>query len=151
MNVKKIAAVAVTSLSVLLGEAAAQNVAQGDLIGSAGCPLYDQTIPGLQVVLGSSGRLVEVSYVVGFASSPQGVIHLIPVIDGVPDRDRQLDRAIGDFPSGQSDIVSFSRVYVLPKGVHTFEVTFSCAKPLNVNRGWLTVKELWAPGPREQQ
>jgi hypothetical protein len=80
------------------------------------------------------------------------VIHLIPVIDDVSDIDRQIDRAIGDFlGSGQSDTISFSRVYALARGTHTFALSFSCQSAIELTRGWLTVYELPKQGEREKE
>lgn len=139
-------ACAVVTAAVFLGQASAQNVVQADL-GSGGgiCPQFGQTefIPGLAVNIRTTGRPVLVTYVIGFNSSPQGNIQIVPVINGVNDIDRQLGRAIGDFlGSGQADTMSFSRVYMMPKGTHDFALTYSCQSSINVVRGWLTVTEL---------
>jgi hypothetical protein len=139
------AALSVAALSV--GSATAQNVAQAELApGGAVCPRNGQTeiIPGLKLTLETSGRPVLVSYVIGFASGPQGNLHLIPVINNIFDVPRQLDRAIGDFlASGQRDVVSFSYVYALAAGTHTFALCYSdCQSQIEVIRGWLTVYEL---------
>lgn len=136
-------------LGVTFSDARAQNVVQADLVGGgAACPRQDQgeptnIIPGLELVIETDGRPIELSYTVGFDSSPQGVLHLIPVVNGVFETDHQLDRAIGDFlGSGQRDTASFSRIYSLPRGTHTFAVAFSCHKAVNLVRGWLIAKEL---------
>jgi hypothetical protein len=139
-----------TALGVTISDARAQNVTQADLVGGgAACPRQDQgesepnIIPGLDLVITTHGRPVELSYTVGFVSSPQGNIHLIPVINGVLEIDRQLDRAIGDFlGSGQSDTVSFSRIYWLPRGTHTLALASTCHKAVHFVRGWLIAKEL---------
>jgi hypothetical protein len=141
-------------LGVTIPDARAQNVVEADLVGGgAACPRQDQgeqasIIPGLELVITTDGRPIELSYTVGFDSSPQGNIHLIPVVDGVLETDHQLDRAIGDFPgSGQRDTVSFSRIYRLPRGTHTLALAFSCHKAVHFVRGWLIAKEL----PRQGQ
>jgi hypothetical protein len=49
----------------------------------------------------------------------------------------------GDFlASGQSDTISFSRIYWLPRGTHTLALAFSCHKVVNFVRGWLVAQEL---------
>lgn len=140
-----------------ISDASAQNVIQADLVGGgAACPRQDQgeptnIVPGLELVIETDGRPVELSYTIGFHSSPQGNIHLIPMIDGVLETDHQLDRAIGDFlGSGQSDVVSFSRIYRLPHGTHTFAIAFSCNKSINLVRGWLIAKELPRQGRKAE-
>jgi hypothetical protein len=143
-----------TTLGVTIPDVKAQNVTQADLAGGgAACPRQDQgesepsVIPGLELVIATHGRPVELSYTVGFDSSPQGVIHLIPVVNGVLEIDHQLDRSIGDFvASGQRDTVSFSRIYWLPRGTHTFAVAFSCQRAVNLVRGWLIANELPTQG-----
>jgi hypothetical protein len=138
--------------------ARAQNVVQADLVGGGStCPRQDQgeptnIIPGLELVITTDGRPIELSYTVGFDSSPQGNIHLIPVIDGVFETDHQLDRAIGDFlGSGQRDTVSLSRIYRLPRGTHTLALAFSCHKAVQFVRGWLVAKELPRQGQQGQE
>jgi hypothetical protein len=145
-----VAALSVVAFSA--ESALAQNFAQADLPLEASCPRDGQPglIPGLVASLTTSGRPVFVSYVVGFISSPQGVIHLTSVIDGL--NADQLDRAIGDFlGSGQSDTIAFSRVYALQKGAHTFALAFSCQSAIQVTQGWLTVYELPKQGHREAE
>lgn len=145
-------------LGVMISDARAQNVIQADLVGGgAACPRQDQgeptnIIPGLELVIATDGRPVELSYTVGFDSSPQGIIHLIPVVNGVLEIDHSLERAIGDFlGSGQRDTVSFSRIYWLPRGTHTFAVAFSCHKAINLIRGWIIANELPRQGRQGQE
>jgi len=144
------AAVTVAVLSAI--PASAQNVLQAEIPGGVTCPRFvEEFIPGLDLTLTTSGRPVEVSYVIGFSSSPQGIIHLIPVINGIKLVDDQLDRAIGDFlGSGQRDTVSFSKVYWLPRDTHTFALIFTCQSAIDLVRGWLTVNELPKQGQRGQ-
>ena len=139
-----LATYATFAASPSIGVAFAQNVLQADLTPpEVSCPRDGQTdfIPGLALGLKTSGNPVQVTYNIGFRASPTGIIHVIPVIDGVFDVDQQLDRAIGD-ASGQADVVAFSRLYRLPKGSHTFSLMFSCQSAVQVVRGWLTVYEL---------
>jgi hypothetical protein len=61
-----------------------------------------------------------------------------------------LDRAIGDFlGSGQSDVISFTKLYFLPRGTYTFALAYDCAKAGQIVRGWLTAIELPRQGARE--
>jgi len=149
---KRIISYAVAAITVFLfaGESLSQNVAQVDFPGALPCPRppENELLPDFKAILETSGRPVLLSYVVHFGSSPQGVLHLTPVIDGVRDAARQLDRALGDFlASGQADIVTFLRVYDLPKGVHTFELAASCQAAMQLS-GWLTVYEIPKQGQR---
>jgi hypothetical protein len=117
-------------------------VLQVDLPHEAPCPTGGQSapIPGLALTLETSGRPVQVMYHVQFVASPTGAIHIIPVIDG-ESASGQVDRSIGDC-SGQQDVISFSRVYSLAKGTHTFALSFSCQSGVDVTVGWLTIYEL---------
>jgi len=63
------------------------------------------------------------------------------VIDGVTQTRGQRDRAIGDF-SGQTADVTFSRVYAMARGAHTFRATRHLSERCRLLHDLLTVYEL---------
>jgi hypothetical protein len=102
-------------------------------------PLGD--VPGLALSLNTTGGPVLMLYTVEFVAGPTGAITLVPVIDGVIDTEGSRNRAIGDF-SGQVADVTFSRVYALGLGTHTFALRAICQSQVIFRKGWLTVYEL---------
>ena len=75
---------------------------------------------------------------VQFNASPSGSITLWPVIDGVTQTSGQRDRDIGDFSFQIAD-VTFSRVYALDRGLHTFGLRATCQSTVVFSTSWLTV------------
>jgi hypothetical protein len=125
-------------------EANAQNVAQVDgTTGSGVCSTGGVVVdvPGLALGLTTTGNPVLISYTVQFNANPTGGITLWPVIDGVTQTIGQRDRFIGDF-SGQVADVTFSRVYTLAEGEHTFGLRATCQSQVLFTTRWLTVYEL---------
>ena len=53
----------------------------------------------------------------------------------------QRDRLIGDF-SGQVADVTFSRVFTVRRGTHTFGLRATCQSTVVFSTSWLTVYEL---------
>jgi hypothetical protein len=140
-----IVGVSLVTLLFTLGatEADAQNVAQVDGAGALSCPVSGVVgdVPGLALSLETTGNPVLVIYTVQFIASPTGQITLWPVIDGVTQTSGQRDRAIGDF-SGQTADVTFSRVYEVARGPHTFGLRATCQSGVVFSTRWLTVYEL---------
>jgi hypothetical protein len=129
------------TLSVV--EAHAQNVAQVDATGGVSCPVNGVVgdVPGLNLSLETTGNPVLIIYTVQFIASPTGSITLLTVIDGVTQTSGQRDRSIGDL-SGQTADVTFSRVYPLARGQHTFGLRATCHSGVEFSTSWLTVYEL---------
>ena len=98
-------------------------------------------VPGLALSLETTGNPVLIMYRVQFNASPTGEMTLFTVIDGVTQASGQRDRAIGDF-SGQTADVTFSRVYALARGLHTFGLRATCQSSVVFATTWLTVNEL---------
>ena len=98
-------------------------------------------VPGLALSLETTGNPVLIMYTVQFNASPTGEMTLFTVIDGVTQASGQRDRAIGDF-SGQTADVTFSRVYALARGLHTFGLRATCQSTVVFATTWLTVYEL---------
>ena len=121
----------------------AQNVAQVDGTGGVGCPVHGVVgdVPGLTLSLDTTGNPVLIIYTVQFIASPTGSITLLLVIDGVTQTSGQRDRSIGDF-SGKTADVTFSRVYAVAPGLHTFGLRATCQSGVEFSTSWLTVYEL---------
>ena len=124
--------------------APAQNVGQVDgTVGPGECPtggvVHD--VPGLTLSLDTTGNPVLMNYTVQFNGNPTAGITLWPVIDGVTQTGAQRDRLIGDF-SGQTADVTFSRVFALAPGLHTFGLRATCQSQVSFTTRWLTVYEL---------
>lgn len=137
--------VSLVTLLFTLGVAGvnAQNVAQVDGTQGGQC-LEDGAvgdIPGLNLELKTTGHPVLIVYTVQFNASPTGGITLWVVIDGVTQLAGQRDRHIGDF-SGQTADVTFSRIFDVPRGRHTFGLRATCQSTVVFSTSWLTVYEL---------
>jgi len=124
-------------------ETHAQNVAQVDGTQGGQCSEHGvlSDVPGLALSLETTGNPVLIMYTVQFNASPTGEMTLFTVIDGVTQASGQRDRAIGDF-SGQTADVTFSRVYALARGLHTFGLRATCQSSVVFATTWLTVYEL---------
>ena len=137
--------VSLVALSLTLGAivAHAQNVAQVDAAGGVSCSTHGVVgdVPSLSLSLESTGNPVLIIYTVQFIASPTGSITLWTVIDGVTQTTGQRDRSIGDV-SGQTADVTFSRVYALAAGLHTFGLRATCQSGVEFSTSWLTVYEL---------
>jgi hypothetical protein len=131
------------SLTASAITALAQNVVQVDGTMGGQCSEHGVVtdIPGLAVSLTTTGNPVLIIYTVQFNASPTGEITIWPVIDGVTQSSGQRDRAIGDF-SGQTADVTFSRVYAVARGAHTFGLRATCQSTVVFSTSWLTVYEL---------
>jgi len=99
-----------------------------------------QDIPGLQLTLETKGRPVLVMFNVQAILGGTGIINLRPVIDGQPPDSTFISHAIGS--TGETTTLSWSRVYALDRGSHTFGVQFSCQAGVTAAFRWLTVYEL---------
>jgi hypothetical protein len=126
------------------------NVAQVDRTTEWTCPTPTGThgdwfnVPDLVASLTTTGNPVLVTIVLEFigeqpASSPQ----LSPVIDGVR-QPQKLDWHTSS--GGEVATITFSRLYVLPAGQHTFAAALTCQNLVVVVRGWLTLYELPSMG-----
>ncbi len=125
-------------------DALAQNVAQVDGTIGVECTFTHGVVgdvPGLTLSLATTGNPVLIIYTVQFNGNPTAGITLWPVIDGVIQTSGQRDRFIGDF-SGQIADVTFSRVYALDRGQHTFGLHAACQSQIIFSTTWLTVYEL---------
>ena len=124
----------------------AATIAQADLShGSAPCLDSWTVVPGLETSLDvpSAGQPVKISYFLNFRSSPRGQIHVLPVINDTRQTWQQVSRAIGDFAdSGQTDTISYSRIYWLDAGRQDFALLFTCQNAVTMLRGTLTVELL---------
>jgi hypothetical protein len=142
--------VSLVTLLFTLGVAGvnAQNAAQVDGTQGGQCLEHGAVgdVPGLNLQLETTGNPVLMIYTVQFNASPTGQITLWPVIDGVTQLASHRDRAIGDF-SGQVADVTFSRVFALASGAHTFGLRATCQSTVVFSTSWLTVYEL----PRSKQ
>src|SRR5262245_10554397 len=101
-------------------DARAQNVAQVDgVVGGPECSTGGVVVdvPGLALSLKTTGNPVLIMYTVQFNANPTGGITLWPVIDGVTQSSGQRDRLVG---TGQVADVTFSRIYEIERGEHTF-------------------------------
>jgi hypothetical protein len=98
-------------------------------------------VPGLNLHLETTGNLVLIVYTVQFNASPTGEMTVWVVIDGVTQLAGRRDRGIGDF-SGQTADVTFSRVFAVPRGSHTFGLRATCESTVVFSTSWLTVYEL---------
>jgi hypothetical protein len=121
----------------------AQNVAQVDGTQGGQCLEHGAVgdVPGLNLHLETTGNPVLIVYTVQFNASPTGEMTLWVVIDGVTQLAGQRDRGIGDF-SGQTADVTFSRVFALASGAHTFGLRATCQSTIVFSTSWLTVYEL---------
>ena len=132
------------SLAVSATPALAQNVAQVDGTIGVECLFTHGVVgdvPGLALHLKTTGNPVLIIYTVQFNGNPTAGITLWPVIDGITQTSGQRDRLIGDF-SGQVADVTFSRVYELDRGKHTFGLRATCQSQVIFSTSWLTVYEL---------
>jgi hypothetical protein len=136
----------VVSLVVLFTVSAvdvlAQNVAQVDGTIGVECSFTHGVVgdvPGLALHLKTTGNPVLIIYTVQFNGNATGGITLWPVIDGVTQTSGQRDRLIG---SSQVADVTFSRVYELDRGKHTFGLRATCQSQIVFSTSWLTVYEL---------
>ena len=122
--------------------ALAQNVAQVDGTIGVECSFTHGVVgdvPGLALHLKTTGNPVLIIYTVQFNGNATGGITLWPVIDGVTQTSGQRDRLIG---SSQVADVTFSRVYELDRGKHTFGLRATCQSQIVFSTSWLTVYEL---------
>ena len=122
--------------------ALAQNVAQVDGTIGVECSFTHGVVgdvPGLALHLKTTGNPVLIIYTVQFNGNATGGITLWPVIDGVTQTSGQRDRLIG---SSQVADVTFSRVYELDRGKHTFGLRATCQSQVIFSTSWLTVYEL---------
>ena len=122
--------------------ALAQNVAQVDGTIGVECSFTHGVVgdvPGLALHLKTTGNPVLIIYTVQFNGNATGGITLWPVIDGVTQTSGQRDRLIG---SAQVADVTFSRVYELDRGKHTFGLRATCQSQIVFSTSWLTVYEL---------
>lgn len=133
----------VALLSTLCTDAHAQNVAQIDGTPGFNCPTHGVVgdVSGLSLSLETTGNPVLIIYTVQFIAPPTGSVTLWVVIDGVTQTSGQRDRSIGDL-SGQTADVTFSRVYPLTGGQHTFGLRATCQAGIEFTTSWLTVYEL---------
>jgi hypothetical protein len=143
--------VSLVALSLTLGAIAAhaQNVAQVDGVLGGQCAEHGVVtdIPGLALSLTTRGNPVLIIYTVQFNANATGEMTIWPVIDGATQLSGQRDRAIGDF-SGQIADVTFSRVYAVAPGAHTFGLRATCQATVVFSTSWLSVYEL-PKGKRE--
>ena len=121
-------------------------IAQAELshVGAV-CQSSWTTIPGLitELEVQSDGQPVKVSYSLNFRAGPKALIHVLPVINEIQQIEHQVTRAIGDFSgSGQTDIISYSRIYWLDAGRQKWSLLFSCQNQVVMLRGTLTVELL---------
>jgi hypothetical protein len=139
-----IVGVSLVTLLVTLGatKADAQNVEQVGLAPGPECSTGGvvSDVPGLTLSLDTAGGPVLVIYTVQFNGNPNAGVNLWPVIDGVTETSSQRDRLIG--ASGQVADVTFSRIYPLADGEHTFGLRATCQNQVVFSTGWLTVYEL---------
>lgn len=77
----------------------------------------------------------------------QAALWIWPAIDDVTQIRGQRERAIGDF-SGQTADVTFSRVYDLPRGEHTFGRRANCQSGVVFSTTWLTTSTRARPRAR---
>ena len=141
---KILATISIAALLFTLGvmDALAQNVAQVDGTIGAECSFTHGVVgdvPGLALHLKTTGNPVLIIYTVQFNGNATGGITLWPVIDGVTQTSGQRDRLIG---SSQVADVTFSRVYELDRGKHTFGLRATCQSQIVFSTSWLTVWEL---------
>jgi len=124
----------------------AATVTQADLsINSAACLDSWTQVPGLQtsITVQTEGQPVKISYFLNFRAAPKAVIHVLPVISDTRQSQQQVSRAIGDFAaSGQTDSISYSRIYWLDAGRQDFALLFTCQSAVTMLRGTLTVELL---------
>src|SRR6266480_1212331 len=121
----------------------AQNVKQVNIAPGHECSDLGvvSDIPGLTLSLDTAGGPVLVMYTVQFNGNSNAQISLWPVIDGVTtDTSGQRDRHVG--VTAQIADVTFSRVYALAAGAHTFGLRATCSNQVVFATGWLTVYEL---------
>lgn len=128
--------------AVATTNAYAQNVAQVGLLPGPECSTGGITsdVPGLTLSLDTTGGPVLVMYTVQFNGNPNAGINLWLVIDGVTDMSGQRDRLIG--ATAQVADLTFSRVYAVDRGEHTFGLRATCQNQVVFSAGWLTVYEL---------
>jgi hypothetical protein len=141
----------VLCLGILIGSAVqAQSVNVGQVDGSSSsipCMSPGEgnfvAFPELTLSLETHGRPVMITFNVQVQVTPDQAALLRPSIDGQSPAPYFTWAQIG---SGSLGIVtlSFARVFVLPKGPHTFGLQMSCqGEPEFVAGRWLTVYELW--------
>jgi hypothetical protein len=120
----------------------AQNVGQVGLAPGPECSTGGvvSDVPGLTLSLDTAGGPVLVIYTVQFNGNPNAGVTLWLVIDGVTETSGQRDRFIGT--AGQVADVTFSRVYAVANGQHTFGLRATCQSQVVFATGWLTVYEL---------
>lgn len=87
-----------------------------------------------------SGRPVLMIVTIEIQANPTGGISFSPLIDGVL-VEGGGSRFVGE-ASGQVDLVSFTHLYSLHKGGHTFAVQATCQSQVIVHSSTLIVYEL---------
>jgi hypothetical protein len=125
------------------------NIAQATNIGAQvfSCANSNtfQDIPDLALSLETKGRPVAVSFTVIVGLAPLGaIVDLHPVIDGNPPPDRTFVHDNNGANEGTIHTLSYSQVFLLDKGPHTFGVQFRCpgSGQVQLTQRWHTVYEL---------
>jgi hypothetical protein len=96
----------------------APNAAQVDLEQGGECPGPQPTqLPGLALSLETFGNPVLVSVTLNYRGNALSAFLMRPVIDGIFSTEDQVNRSLNTV--GHRDIVSLTRLYWLPEGLHT--------------------------------
>lgn len=128
------------------GSAREAKIAQVDGTGQAyDCQNTDtfQTIPDLLLSLRTRKGHVVVTFTAQVGLSTAAIAQIRPVIDGQPPDDATIFLNNG---ANQGTIATptFTRVYLVSQGPHTFGVQYACpgSGQIIINRRWLTVYEV---------
>ena len=141
-----VTALSLSTLTFAAAPVGTANWGQADLVNDWTCTTTPTAIPGLSLSLTTTGGPVLLMITVSVAL-PEGVSSVEPATNLVPVVDAQAVSTDGitspPLSGDQPFVLTFSRVYPLMAGVHTFGASLQCPPTLSVvTRAWLTAYEL---------
>ena len=99
-------------------------------------------IPGLSLELRTHGKPVLLTFNILVSFGGNSIVLLRPNIDEQPADPQALWVQHSQGNIGELDTLSFSRIYELDKGLHTFGVECDAQSGVSTTFGWLTVLEI---------
>ena len=118
------------------------NVAQDTGASGFSCSSAAFIDTDLEVILETKGRPVLVMFTVVANFSANTNISLQPTIDGSPEAGGITVSHLQGSPQGATETLSYSRVFLLDRGEHTFRVQCAAQGSVPLSQHWLTVYEL---------
>jgi hypothetical protein len=93
----------------------------------------------LSLTLQTTGKPVQITIDMNVTLGTNSGIVIRPTIDGNQVDQMQASHFVG---GAESPHLTFSRLYSVPQGTHTFTAQFSCQAGVTVGLRWMIVDEL---------